>query len=225
MGENFPDDNFRVIFEHELYIDSPKMIEDLVIIHKHYKFDVMFIDNQGTAFPVRDENDNAEAIRHIKILRKVAFLFNCGVVVYHHPSKSNNEGLRKGSGAFAWVRYCDISVNMNEFDPDNHMVEMEYTKNRYVDRADNINFQKMGDSMFERKVIMDMAGTKTKFATELVAEYILTLHGQWQRKEIVDKCRGKFDYQDPVYIKTLDKLLRTGVLKSVEGKYGFYEIP
>jgi hypothetical protein len=225
MGEGFPDDNFRSIFEQEQYIDSPKMIEDLVVIHKTFPFDIMFIDNQGTAFPVRDENDNAEAIRHIKILRKLAFLFNCGIVVYHHPSKSNNEGLRKGSGAFAWVRYCDISANMNEFDPMNHMVQIEYTKNRYVENAEDVNFQKMGDSMFERKIIMDMGTPKSKFATDLVKEFILTLHGQWQRKEIVDKCRSKFDYSEELYIKTLGKLIKDEFVKKVEDKYGYYEIP
>jgi len=225
MGEGFPDDNFRSIFEQEQYIDSPKMIEDLVVIHKSFPFDIMFIDNQGTAFPVRDENDNAEAIRHIKILRKLAFLFNCGIVVYHHPSKSNNEGLRKGSGAFAWVRYCDISANMNEFDPMNHMVQIEYTKNRYVENAEDVNFQKMGDSMFERKIIMDMGTPKSKFATDLVKEFVLTLHGQWQRKEIVDKCRSKFDYSEELYIKTLGKLIKDELVKKVEDKYGYYEIP
>ena len=226
MGSNFPDNNLRVIFEQELYIDSPKMLSDLITIHKYFSFDIMFIDNQGTAFPIRDENDNAEAVRHVKVLRKLANLFNCAIVVYHHPSKSNNEGLRKGSGAFAWVRYCDIACNLvSPKDDTNHIVQLAYTKNRFVDSASDIYFQKMGAGMFERVVVMDLQESNAKYPVDIVSNFIVTLHGEWQRKEIIEKCTTQFDYSERLIIKSIERLTRDKKIIPMTEKYGYYEIP
>jgi RecA-family ATPase len=226
MGNDFPDENLRVIFEQELYIDSSTMIEDLINIHKKFPFDIMFVDNQGTAFPIRDENDNAEAVRHIKVLRKLASLFNCAIVLYHHPSKADNEGLRKGSGAFAWVRYCDIACNLSETDKENHIVELEYTKNRFAESAENLYFQKMGMGMFEKRTITDTSKKVTaKYPVDIVANFILDMHGEFQRKEITDKCIEKFAYSVRLIDKALDKLVNRNKISAMTDKYGYYKIP
>lgn len=95
---------------------------------------LIFVDNQSMAFSTRDENDNAEAVRQMKFLRSFTNACNVATIVYHHTSKANLSGTRKGSGAFARARLADIYINLDLPDEDSQdIVRLSVVKNRLVD--------------------------------------------------------------------------------------------
>lgn len=99
-----------------------------------HKINLIFVDNQSMAFNTRDENDNAEAIKQMRFVRGFANATGAAVISFHHTSKANLTGTRKGTGAFARARLADICINLDvpaEEDPD--IVRLETVKNRLVD--------------------------------------------------------------------------------------------
>ena len=98
------------------------------------KVNLILVDNQSMAFNTRDENDNAEAIRQMRFLRSFAVACNAAVISFHHTSKANLSGTRKGSGAYARARLADVCINLeapSEEYPDT--IKLEVSKNRFVD--------------------------------------------------------------------------------------------
>ena len=99
-----------------------------------HNINLIFIDNQSMAFNTRDENDNAEAIKQMRMLRQLANITKASVVIFHHTSKGNLPGTRKGTGAYARARLADICINIDmPSEDDKDIVRLETVKNRLVD--------------------------------------------------------------------------------------------
>lgn len=94
---------------------------------------LVMIDNQSMAFSTRDENDNAEAIKQMRFIRSWGASCGVAVVLFHHTSKANLPGTRKGSGAFARARLADIAINIDLVDGYQDIVKLSTVKNRLVD--------------------------------------------------------------------------------------------
>jgi len=226
MNWEMPDTNLRVVLEQDLFLDSSGMMNKLRKVYESFPFDLMFIDNQGTAFPIRDENDNAEAVKHLTFVRKkIAVGFNCGVVIYHHPAKSNALDLRKGSGAFAWARYCDIAFNMIEVDKDEHIVQLLETKNRIRDNNKLIFFKKIGIGLFEECLPpseLEFRPNKA-YAVNAVCKYFTeNMKGLHQRKEFVREGI-QLGHSEATVDNALKELVKLGMaLQGGDVPYGFY---
>ena len=109
-----------------------------------FKFDILFIDPIRMAFAMRDENDNAEASRQAKYLRKLASRYKCAVIAVHHSSKSEQLGTRKASGAYARTSLADITMNfelLGEGWPTN-IFKLYIPKNRLIDDRFELFIQK-----------------------------------------------------------------------------------
>jgi hypothetical protein len=123
----------------------PQVASEVVQFCKAAKINLVFIDNQSVAFNTRDENDNAEAIKQMVILRKIANASGASLVIFHHTSKGNLPGTRKGTGAYARARLADICINLevpDEGSPD--VVRLEVVKNRLIDEKVLWYFKKKG---------------------------------------------------------------------------------
>jgi len=142
--QEFP--NIRIV--NTANFDFYAMIPSLGQQRDNFPFNLLIIDNMLTAFDCMDENDNAEARNKIKMCQSLARDWNCSIVVCHHPSKANLGGTRKGSGAFAWARCCDIYLNFNSVQGNGDMIEIEPAKNRYSEDKTPIYCEKIGNGEF-----------------------------------------------------------------------------
>lgn len=113
----------------------PQVAEVAIKFCREHDINLIFVDNQSMAFSTRDENDNAEAIKQMRFTRTFTNACGAALISFHHTSKANLPGTRKGTGAFARARLADICINLDipaeEEAPD--IVRLETAKNRLVD--------------------------------------------------------------------------------------------
>jgi len=123
--------NFYIYNANEYYLKQvAKPIIDFCVGHE---INLLFIDNQTTAFNTRDENDNSEAASQMRFVRQLTQACNTATVIFHHTSKANLSGTRKGTGAFARARLADICINLDYPDPENEdVITFRVAKNRLV---------------------------------------------------------------------------------------------
>ncbi len=220
----------------ELYIYNSEFTFDEILpeIRKfntgNYKFDVLIIDNLMTAFNMQDENDNSEAIKRIRQLRKLAKELDCAIIMLHHPSKANADGMRKGSGAFAWARSADIYLNFNSM---GSIIEIEQAKNRCAENKDSIYCCKNGNGEFTRcekpeNIIIERTEDNDKESVRAtprneVKSIVLKYVGSHTRSEIIEfiKKNTEKEYSTALMDKALRELVRENKL---EWKYGIYKI-
>ena len=189
--------------------------------HKQFPFNLLVIDNQLTAFNTHDENDNAEASTKIKLVRKLAIELDCAIVVFHHPSKANQDGTRKGSGAFAWSRHADICLNFNATTEEG-VVEIDIVKNRIVEDKTPLYYRLMGEGKFD---ISDAPTGSKRTATQIdnVQRCILEQHGQWERGELVKVVEKITGESTSLIDKGLRTLKYSGRIKNPI--WGRYNVP
>jgi hypothetical protein len=70
---------------------------------------VVIVDTLAAAFDLNDENDNAEAAKIIRLIRKIGERLALLVIVVHHYGKGTGTGLR---GASAWRGGCDAVLSV-----------------------------------------------------------------------------------------------------------------
>lgn len=123
--------NFYVYNAIDYYL---KQVADVTIkFCRSHNINLLFIDNQTAAFNTRDENDNSEAARQMRFVRQITQAVNAATIIFHHTSKSNLSGVRKGTGAFARARLADICINLDYPEKDNDsIISFRVVKNRLV---------------------------------------------------------------------------------------------
>lgn len=229
LGDVIPSDNVLIWLEQELTISECRKQGFVDKCYKELPFDLLILDNLGSAWDIRDENDNAEAAKHIKELKGIATKYNCAILLYHHPSKANLPGSRKGSGAFAWARYCDISLNMNEVDKLNFILEVETAKNRFSEDVRPRYMQKIGQSEFiacERPDSLEgLTLQRQKYPVDKAMDIIKNTKGSHLRQHLVNLVRSKLQVTDQIVDKALSRLVANGLIKKSETRYGYYDIP
>ena len=221
MGEGKEYPNIRIFNEIGLSINE--ILPDLDFLYNEFPFELVIVDNMGCAFNTQDENDNAEAIKHIKTIKELARKYDASVLMYHHPSKANMNGTRKGSGAFAWARYSDICLNLNALD--NNIVEIEIAKHRLEEELESIYYQKMGEGLFER--CDPPAGNPevkktTLYPVDRACTAILALKGHKKKAEL-NALTGALKCSEEVIKKAIDRLVRNGDIQR-SSEYGYYDI-
>jgi len=141
--------NFYVYNSPDFYLNQ--IFQVAVDFCKSKEINLIAIDNQTTAFATRDENDNAEAAKQMKIVRKFANMVNAAVILFHHTSKANLPGTRKGTGAFARARLADICLNVNVVDEEHKdIICLEMSKNRFDDTDKVLWYLKKEEGKFVR---------------------------------------------------------------------------
>jgi len=155
----------------------PQVTEVTINFCKEHNINLIFIDNQSMAFNTRDENDNAEAIKQMKFTRSFTNACDAAVISFHHTSKANLSGTRKGTGAFARARLADICVNLDipaeEEAPD--IVRLETAKNRLVDEKVLWYFKKEEGKFVFVEPPLGVSGTPTGTAIYKAQVELLSL--------------------------------------------------
>lgn len=191
---------------------------------KESNINLILIDNQTMAFNTRDENDNAEAARQMRFIRSFAVACNCAVLIFHHTSKANLPGTRKGSGAYARARCADIYINIEILDEDKpDVVRFQTVKNRLIDEKVLWYLEKKeGKFLFLPEPPLGASGQPTNTQLYKAQEVLLGIvdsHKQYRHGELVAllKVKGIDEYTTG---NALKRLVQQG--RFLRPRYGYY---
>lgn len=212
---NFPNVTLRDL---EPYIDK--------LVEEWGELSLVFVDPIRMAFNLRNENANAEASRNMKYVRKLADKWGCAVILVHHSTKAELEGVRKGSGAFAWACLSDIVWNFerlgDEYEPE--LFKFYIPKSRMI-QDDFCVCVRKGEGGFE---VEDFPSGYQSFGSGIgvyslqQAVDLMTRGGkEWGPQEIMDSIEKlSFKTTRPTFYKALTALMQLGVMKRTGyGKY------
>jgi len=190
----------------------------------HEKFiNLLIIDNQTSAFNTRDENDNSEAARQMRFVRQITNACNTATLIFHHTSKSNLPGIRKGTGAFARARLADVCINIDYPDEEHsEIIRWQVPKNRLVDSQPLWYIKKTGGTFDFTDPPLGVVGrTRVNTIIYKVQQEILALLNngqQYKRKDILEILS---QFEPRMVDEGLDRLKRLGRLEMPQ--YGFYK--
>ncbi len=214
--------NFFVYNIVDFYFPQIALVAKQFCLEHHVN--LVFIDNQTTAFNTRDENDNSEAARQMRLIRTWANESNVACVIFHHTSKGNLPGIRKGTGAFARARLADICINLDI--PDDNctdIIRWEVVKNRLVDEKTLWYLKKAeGKFLFTEQPLGSMGiqtNTQVYKAQQVILEFMKT-DEVYKYNELKANC-SKDSIKDEDIDHAIRKLYQQGRL--VRPKYGFWQ--
>jgi len=214
--------NFYIYNSIEFYLKQ--VAEPIINFCVGHNVNLLFIDNQTAAFNTRDENDNSEAAVQMRFVRQLTNACNTATVIFHHTSKANLAGTRKGTGAFARARLADICINLNYPVPDNEdVVSFQVAKNRIVTEKPFWYLAKTeGGFEITDPPLGAVGQPKVNTVIYKVQQDILAIldNGkQYKRKDLISELQK---YEVRTIDEALDKLKRLGRLTNPE--YGSYSI-
>ena len=214
--------NFIIYNIADFYL--PQVADVTLKYCKENKIRLVFVDNQSMAFNTRDENDNAEAIRQMRFLRSFAVAGDFALVSFHHTSKANLPGTRKGSGAYARARLADVCINLEAPSEDNpDIIRLEVSKNRFVDEKVLWYFEKTEGKFIFAEPPMGIPGKPTNTLIYKAQQNILTfmqILTAYETKELVGRIAVNGISPD-VVDKALRRLLQQG--RVARPRYGFWQ--
>lgn len=203
----------------------PQVTSVMLKFCKENKISLVFIDNQTMAFNTRDENDNAEAAKQMRYLRELTNKCNVATVLFHHTSKANMPGTRKGTGAYARARLADICINLDLPDIDNYpdIVKLEVSKNRFVDDRPCWYLKKDTGGFSLTDPPLGMIGkirsdTKTFKIQNCILDYMKNV-ARIKRQELILAMQGE-GHEERMVQEAIDRLKQIGGLYSAG--YGYY---
>jgi len=193
-------------------------------------FNVLQIDNQTTAFNTADENDNSEGRKQMKLLRHITKETGVAIIIYHHPSKANLPGQRKGSGAFVRARMADIMFNINLVEGYPDLVQLECAKDRLAGKKGDVKYIRLDSGDFillnESEVPLGLGMPISNKPIDLAQREIvamLRLTEELSRGDIVARLCSNGSKESTVD-KGLRECRRLGRIEVVPGKYGYYRM-
>ncbi len=217
-----PDEpNFYIYNIVDYYL--PQLSEVTIRFCRDKGINLVLIDNQSMAFNTRDENDNAEAIKQMKYIRAFTNAINCATVVFHHTSKANLPGTRKGSGAFARARLADICINIELVDEENpDIIRFQTVKNRLVDEKVLWYLKKESGQFLFTEPPLGVSGqpTNTKlYAAQQAILEIVDSHKEYKHSELVELL-VKREFDKNTINNAIYRLVQQGRL--TKPRYGYF---
>jgi intein/homing endonuclease len=197
--------------------------EHMIDFCREKDINLVIVDNQSMAFSTRDENDNAEAIRQMRFLRDLVHKSNVAMIVFHHTSKANLSGTRKGTGAYARARLADVCINLEYPDEEKKdIVRLSVAKNRLVDEQVMWYLKKEDGKFVFTEPPLGASGQPTGTAIYKAQQEILSIvNGQKEFKyeELVSLLSARKVDRHTVG-NALKRLVQQGRL--YKPKYGYY---
>jgi len=188
-----------------------------------HEINLVVVDNQSMALSTRDENDNAEAIKQMRLVRQLATSTKAAVILFHHTSKGNLPGTRKGTGAYARARLADVCINIESAGEDNKdTVRLEVVKNRLVDEQVLWYLKKQEGRFVFTEPPLGMSGQPTDTAIYKAQREILdVINGQreYKHEELVSLLTARSIDRHTVG-NALKRLVQQGRL--YKPRYGYY---
>ena len=179
---------------------------------RHFEPDVVFLDPVPIAWPVKDENDNAEADAQISAIKKMAVEIGCLYVALWNMGEGNPKDKFKARGATARIDRCDLALNYTELTETTR--QLKVVKSRYGTLGQTLSLRFAGNLGFEA-----VDSTVIPNATALV-EYQQRIRGIEQEGKVTRKdAVGAMGNEDMVD-KALSRMVMAGEYS--RGERGVY---
>jgi hypothetical protein len=180
-------------------------------------FDVVIVDTLCLAFPVVNEDDNAEATAQIRPIKAIADATNAAIVLIHHLGKADvATGTYKARGASARPAACDIVVNIEAHESQVDVITLVLAKSRYVADA-SLHVRKVGEDEFEVVEGLDeRCASRVAKACAVVEQIIRSGPPKGIRlKNVLEDIAGR-TFSEATTRRALDDLLSRGRIKRPE---------
>ena len=215
VAEGVPPDGWA--FMREVDIESNLIGLSKVIVEE--RFDIVIVDTISQAFRTEKEEDNAEAKRQMKALRRLCDT-GCAVIAVHHIGKSTQRhNVHKARGASARADSADVVVNMEAMAED--MIRLEVAKSRWLGISWKLLLRKVGEDAFEPAEMKGEESIQEVYrAQNFILRRLENTQEAMQRKEI---------FTDPGVLseRTLDRGLSALVQlgRVCKPRHGYYSLP
>jgi hypothetical protein len=128
-------------------LESPAEQQALITTATGWGAEVIFADSLMDAWPVKDEDDNAEATRQMLALRAIARATGARLIAQHHQGQGNPKAKFRARGATARVDRADVAMNLDEVTED--VRRLSIVKSRFGTRGQSITFRFAADLGYE----------------------------------------------------------------------------
>ena len=201
-------------------------VEGALALVKAHKFDLMIVDTGNEAFDTREEEDNAEANKQMRQLRRLIQETGVAILVFYHMGKNPSaKGVYKLRGASARPAAADIVLNLEEdgYVRDGlkffEVIKLEVVKSRWAEKG-KLSLKKVGDDRFEVTEPRNEQGANQEREAE---SFILGLLPQepevTETKEIL-KLGSARGYTQPTIERALTNLAKSSqILGPKRGNY------
>ena len=169
-----------------------------------FKPDVVFIDPLPMAWPVRDENDNAEADRQMSAIKRLAVELNLVIVALWNMGGGNPKEKFKARGATARLDRVDLAINYTEVTDKTRQVKI--VKSRYGTLGNVYALQFTGNLGFLSADLTLLTGGPTEIAEIKDKLRALLQGGDKKRSELLEGLPGKEAIMD----KALGEMIKAG---------------
>jgi len=172
-----------------------------------FKPDVIFLDPLPVAWPVKDENDNAEADAQMWAIKQMAVELNCVVISMWNMGEGNVKDKFRARGATARIDRCDLALNYTEITDTTR--KLKIVKSRYGTLGMGVTLRFAGEMGFE--VVESNDGPTPNALSHIVHQIKERANtGQITRQAMIASI-GQEDLVD----KALHKLIQGGALTRV----------
>ena len=213
-----PSDNLVFAREMPLLLSSTAGQDELINDIREWNVCVVFIDPLSVAWPVRDENDNAEADRQMWRLKEIAVATGTLLIATWNMGEGYVKEKFKARGATARLDRVDLGLNYTEVSDTRR--KLTIVKSRYGNMKESITVEFAGDFGFEA-----VEGVTARPSdTQVIGAYILRLvsEGPKSRQELLTALRP-MGIKDNLVDKVLGDLCSQGKLRRT-GR-GMYALP
>jgi len=203
---------------HKLYTQEGQ--EDLKNAIRRWGARVVVIDPLMVAWPIRDENDNAEADRQIWQLKEIAVAESILVIAIWNMGEGYVKEKFRARGATARLDRADLALNYSESSPTTR--QLKIVKSRYDGIGESITLQFADDHGFKAVEAMAIAPLSQ---TQVIEAHILALVAERprSRQDLLAAVRQKGISNANLVDKALGELCATGKLGRPER--GTYALP
>jgi len=202
------------------FIRSFKPERVLTLIKRH-QFDLVILDTLNEAFETREEEDNAEANRQMRQLRRIIMDTKVAILGVSHMGKDpSSKSVYKLRGASARPAAADIVVNVEPYSED--IICIEVVKNRWVGGKAKVFLRKAGEDTFE---VTEVSGVETATTEKQIQDFIESIIPYEPKtirtRKIISKAK-KEDFQISTAEKVLSRMAQVGLHGIKREKYGYY---
>jgi len=129
-------------------LDFIGQLNRLIKLVKEKAIDLVIIDTINEAFNTRDEQDNAEANRQFRSIKKLRDEGECCVLLMHHTGKGEQpKGVYSARGASARAGSVDVVLTLKANTEDTICIQKE--KDRIAGGKERLYLRKVGEDAFE----------------------------------------------------------------------------
>ncbi len=213
-------DNLGFVLRMPRPLSSSAGQADLKKAIDEWKAVIVVVDPLPVAWPVHDENDNAEADRQMSSLKKFARDTATLVVVLWNMGEGYVKAKFKARGATARLDRADVALNYTELSAETR--KLEIVKSRFGNLRESITVQFEGDHGFRAVAGLDISPPAQ---THVIEAHIMNLVSQrpYSRQEILAALREKDITNANLVDKALSDLCTQGKIRRV-GR-GMYALP